>query len=70
MSDFKVEKGLRIPAARARYPFAEMAVGDSFLVPQTRAHWARSAAQHWGAEHGVKFTTRSVNGGVRIWRVK
>lgn len=65
-----VERGIPVPT---RYPFAEMAVGDSFLVP---AHVKRSAvsvsALRYGkANGGKRFTVRKTQeGALRCWRIK
>jgi len=53
-----------------RYPWTEMAVGDSFFVeeakPTNRLFAAASYAQRVGDR---QFTCRRVDGGVRVWRV-
>jgi hypothetical protein len=71
---YEVEKDIDIPpeypGRRTKYPWTEMDIGDSFLVPDgTRkklntAVYAASRALKW------KFVSRDVPGGVRIWRVK
>lgn len=56
-----------------KYPFAKMAVGDSFVVATNLIETAviiqrrltASAAYH----RPKKFSTRHVNGGVRCWRI-
>jgi len=55
---------------KASYPFASMDVGDSFFVQDqdTQGRAAMGARAH-GQYHGKKFSSRSVEGGVRIWRV-
>lgn len=67
MSDIRIDRGIPIPMRQnARYPFREMRVGDSILLTGNSAgltgQWARST--------GWKFTTRKVEGGVRVWRTK
>ncbi len=77
--DFIIEKGLPMPAAArhrriSKYPFAQLEVGDSFLVPDTpqskaenRANSATNVAnQRLAPKH---FGARRVTEGVRIWRV-
>lgn len=55
-----------------RGAFARMKVGQSAFFPdeplgsQSRP---AQAAYAWGARNGRKFLARSVNGGVRIWRI-
>jgi hypothetical protein len=76
---FVIEKNVPIPASRVRtsgYPFREMVVGDSFLVPasqeQLKAVKNRlsSASRNFGKKSGVKFTVRQEDGGVRVWRAE
>lgn len=80
----RIEKGIKIPAfrrqqARISYPFADMEVGNSFMVPAaTPADVKR--VQHAVYQQSVrfrkqfsdeyKFTCRRVDGGVRCWRTK
>jgi len=54
----------------AKYPWVEMKVGDSFLVPGGRLANLRASASRAGSSGKVKFTVRAVDGGVRVWRVK
>ena len=76
---FPIERG--IPAPRLsryrKYPFADMAVGDSFFVPGVQPRLLRSAARGWVTYNlerdGIAFAVRKsvANGvsGVRVWRV-
>ena len=74
---FKVEKAVKpfkpITARVGRrpiYPFGSMEVGDSFLVKQIEnAQTARNSAWAYGKNHGRKFTARTVENGLRIWRI-
>lgn len=78
---YEIEKGIAPPAihARAKYPFAVMEIGDSFFVPATEeehkklAASVRMSASQFARRNrkatGKKFTTRSVTGGVRCWRI-
>lgn len=69
----EIEKDVPLPTLRAdrnRYPFAEMAVGDSFLVSGERSPQKASSACVWTAKKdGRKYVSRTVEGGVRVWRV-
>lgn len=61
----KIDKNIPIPPKRGRpkkYPFDEMEVGDSCLV-KTKGVLSRRI-------DGKRFTTRTVKGGVRVWRVE
>ena len=56
-----------------RYPFDRMEVGDSFFLPPRKDGVlpnVNAAAKQWGDKRGRKFSVRSVDGGVRVWRVK
>src|SRR5262249_23517438 len=51
------------------YPFVEMMIGDSFWVPVNEIQKGRQAAFDYAKQHKVRFETRTVDGGMRIWRV-
>lgn len=73
-SKIKIEKGIpieRVRQARERvYPFTQMVVGDSFLVPKhvkfpySLAGNASQLYKPW------KFTCRKTEDGFRLWRTK
>ena len=69
--EFKIETGIPIPPPQTgggRYPWRKMKVGDSFLVPgKTQKTWNGVSAAH--KMTGFKFTVRTVEGGVRVWRI-
>lgn len=82
---FKIDKGVEIPAVyvggrgrRAKYPFAEMAVGDSFFVPvdvERRPMLLKSLIScGFNALGAGKVSVRSVvedgKCGLRAWRIK
>lgn len=80
---YAIEKGVPIPPKRhalsggSKYPWRQLEIGDSFLAPlpehgDARKHHAsmtRSACQ-WAKAVNREFTTRRVEGGVRVWRTK
>lgn len=70
---FDVEKNVPMPeerATRTLYPFRNMEVGDSFLVPQGAPQRVNAAVyQENKKRDGVKYTQRKVEGGVRVWRM-
>lgn len=76
MNEIKIEKGIPQPPTKGgkkKYPFGEMAIGDSFLVPTDNngAGSVRCAASYYGSRHpGFKFVVRMVDGGCRCWRVE
>ena len=72
---FKIEHKIPMPKRRggsrpAKYPFREMKVGDSFFVPDVKIYSFASQASLWGKKLGAKFSCLTVEGGVRVWRVK
>lgn len=70
---FEIEKFIPIPAGYCmarKYPFGEMEVGDSVLFSVDEMKRARSYSHSFGLRHGRKFTTRKVDGGMMIWRIK
>jgi hypothetical protein len=69
-----VEKGIPIESkvgrgAAARYPFAQMEVGDSFFVPGKRSGQLSNHCSYQRLKTGRRFTIRKVDGGVRVWRI-
>ena len=64
----KVEKNVPLPVI---YPFAKMAVGDSFAVPpDVKRSAVTVAAMRFGRKHGMKFTVRQMpNRSYRCWRI-
>ena len=86
MTAITVEKNIPIPESRfgkgrqpgeTKYPFAELQVGDSFMVPtkkQTDINKMQSsicghAFQYKRKNRDTNFTTRIVDGGIRVWRI-
>ena len=78
--EFKIEKGIPMPLRSARsgskYPFLEMAVGDSFFatVPEgkelgTHRNTLMANARYVTVKNGAVFCSRTVDNGVRIWRI-
>lgn len=86
---FKLEEDVPVPARaapnrEAKYPFTDMAVGQSFLVPITkddsdiarirrRMNSACGTAQRRIKKTSgtdVRFTSRTVEEGVRVWRTQ
>jgi hypothetical protein len=76
---FKIEKDIPISEAvrgrRTKFPWQQMKVGDSVLLPKKykrasaiyasiAANWARKNEPEW------KFITRTVEKGVRVWRMR
>lgn len=70
-----VESNITIPAANGggrggKYPWAQMQVGDSFLVAQAKiATICNAVSSRKKHNHPERYTARTVDGGVRVWRV-
>lgn len=67
----KIEKGIPMPTGTKlpKYPWAEMEVGDSFVVPDDKVIRVRSAAQQWNSNHAEKFVVRKGFDDIyRCWR--
>lgn len=77
MSDFPIEKGVEIPKItrvgsggnNRKYPWNEMEIGDSFFVPGANARQFGTTSQA-SKRTGKRFTMRTVEGGVRVWRIE
>lgn len=69
MSMAKLEKGVPLPvraARRRKYPWEEMAVGDSFVVPIHARYGLSSTAKRLG----IRITTRKIDDNTaRVWRI-
>ncbi len=66
--DFSKHKGFKYK--NAKYPFAEMEVGDScFFEDQGNGGAAHASAVKCGQRNGLRFTSKQTDGGIRIWRV-
>ena len=76
---YEIEKGIPVPiASRTRkenLPLGKMEVNDSFFFPAGKEESYRirgrisQAASHMKNRTGEVFTVRTVEGGVRCWRI-
>ena len=68
---YQIEKGIPMPEGKpgSKYPFDGMKVGDSFLVPRKDRSCVSSAATAYSKKYGTKFSMRTVDGVLRIWRI-
>jgi hypothetical protein len=68
----KIDKNVPMPITnRRKYPFADLAVEDSFLFPEgTTVNAAHSAAGQYARRNGVKFTVHRTPEGYRCWRIE
>lgn len=66
----KVETEVPLPPARHNWPFGQMEVGHSFLIPSDKVRACRSSSFQYAKVHpGVKFTIRAVGTKHRCWRI-
>lgn len=69
----QIDKDVPFPGAPTKrapkYPWATMEVGESFLVTAPPKYF-QSMVGHAGRLHkGRKFACRSIDGGIRVWRI-
>jgi len=91
-TDFEIEPNIPIPekgaggtSQRAKYPWTEMSVGDSFFVDVTdlpgedrwrRVQSVQEYASRAGKKHDRTFSTRRIKSddgrllGMRVWRTQ
>jgi hypothetical protein len=75
MSDkIAIDKDIPLPPPRADpvapYPFADMAVGDSFIVPPIMSRSMQNAVARYKKNHeGWQYVCRKSLDGVRVWRL-
>jgi len=70
-TDFEIEKGIPLPARPNKvYPFDQMEVGDSFLIPDHKYRAVQAAASRAGKCSGKRFTVRNTKEGYRCWRIE
>lgn len=65
-----LEKGIPIPAPRAKHRWADMEVSDSLFFPEGKVATVKSMVRSAAKRHGFKFTLRKLKGGVRVWRIE
>jgi len=73
---FEIEKNIPLVgrSASRKYPLAQLEIGDSFVIPCTTDKDLRSARQVASCANqryeDKKFASRTVDGGIRVWRIK
>lgn len=72
----KVEKKRPLPekkrGAPGKYPFKDLRVGDSFLIPdKTKKNGIYSSLAHFNKKQRfpIKITIRIEEDGIRVWRI-
>lgn len=69
-----IDKNIPVPEGRKKgrrvaYPFEQMEVGDSFVIPDGEREKCRMAAYAWGKRRNLRFVVRlDDDGDVRCWR--
>lgn len=71
---FQIESNVPLPEPKlgirkAKYPFADMNVGDSFVVSGKLKQTVASSASRYARLHGKRFAVRKVPDGYRVWRI-
>ena len=51
------------------YPWSKMKVGDSMFIPNRKGSVVSTMASYRKRHHGERHTVRTVEGGVRVWRI-
>lgn len=73
---FKIEKGIPLPPKKKENPyikvFTGMQGGDSFLIGKDEdvIRKVKAAATKYGKDNDATFAFRTLEEGVRCWRVK
>jgi hypothetical protein len=71
---YKIEDNVPLPltfgGTASKYPFDKLQVGQRFVVTDGKSiDSVRTSAYQAGRRLGMKFATRTVDGGLRVWRV-
>jgi len=53
-----------------KYPFHQLEVGESFFVENLQSRNLGGSVTYASKVLGRKFTTRTMEGGVRVWRTE
>lgn len=71
MTEIQIESGVRLPKPRVvfAYPYAEMDVGDSFVVPVDARRKVLNANCKAAKKYGYKFSARTEGDVIRVWRI-
>lgn len=70
ITEIVMESGIQMPKARVvyAYPYEEMDVGDSFVVPLDARAKVLNANYRAGKRLGRVFTAKTDGEQVRVWR--
>jgi len=64
----EIDKRVAIPASKPKYPYDDMEVGDSFFVEGGNIQTIANMNWRKGRRLSMKFISRRVDDGVRVWR--
>jgi hypothetical protein len=73
---FEIEKDIPLVGRNKsrKFPLGQMEIGDSFVIPceaDEDIHRARQVASCANQRYkDKKFASRTVDGGIRVWRIK
>ena len=65
----KIERGIPVPQGRAKYPWRQLQIGESFLAPVRYTSLANGRVQAQRIT-GFKFRMKPEKEGTRVWRIK
>jgi hypothetical protein len=70
-AEIKIDKDVPIPMGYGgyKYPWRGMVPGDSFFVPNKTIKVVSASVAYASTKYGFTFRCRSIDGGVRVWRV-
>jgi hypothetical protein len=73
---YEIRTGIELPkisnrgrAGASKYPFAQMEIGNSFIVTDRTARTVRSAVNAFQKRYEAKFAVRVTEDGVGVWRI-
>lgn len=68
---YKIDRGIPLPTGYfgRKYPYADLAVGESFLDPHGNNQSISSGSSYAGKKLGRKFSVRKTSEGIRCWRI-
>lgn len=73
---FPIEKGIPLPERRPRreasrqYPWSSLEIGHSFFIPAPMTTLKLSSSLAYRHQNlGPRYVARTIDGGVRVWRV-
>lgn len=75
MSDFKIDKNIPVPSINSprhnglTAAFVGMEIGDSIFIDGGKRETVGARLNYAKLKCSHKFTLRTVDGGVRIWRI-